>query len=100
MLKQHLNFLCILLLSSSVNSLNFGLMRSRLRSHLPQLASLLEQIKSGQEEGGQVSEKGSGDVFENGVHDAENVFHLLKDLPHDCFTYVLIYLFIYNVSFY
>ena len=25
--------------------------------------------------------------FENGVHDAENVFHLLKGLPRDCFTY-------------
>lgn len=25
--------------------------------------------------------------FENGQHDVENVFHLLKDLPHDCFTY-------------
>lgn len=22
------------------------------------------------------------------VHDAENVFHLLKGLPNDCFTYV------------
>lgn len=27
-------------------------------------------------------------VFENGVHDAENVFHILKSLPNDCFTYV------------
>jgi hypothetical protein len=26
-------------------------------------------------------------VFENGLHDAENVFHLLKSLPRDCFTY-------------
>ena len=45
----------------------------------------------------------SGDVFGNGVHDAENAFHLLKNLPHDCFTYVrrlfdnalLVYLIIY-----
>jgi hypothetical protein len=28
------------------------------------------------------------DAFGNGVHDAENAFHLLKELPHDCFTYV------------
>lgn len=27
-------------------------------------------------------------VFENGVHDAENVFHIIKSLPSDCFTYV------------
>ena len=83
MLNHRLNFLCILLLSSSVNSLNLGLTRSRFRSH-----SLLAQIESGQ-----VEEKGLGDVFQNGVHDAENVFHLLKDLPRDCFTYVLVYLY-------
>lgn len=29
----------------------------------------------------------SNDVFANGVHDAENVFHMLKALPKDCFTY-------------
>lgn len=29
----------------------------------------------------------SHNVFDNGVHDAENVFHLLKSLPRDCFTY-------------
>ena len=29
----------------------------------------------------------SKNVFENGIHDAENVFHLLKSLPRDCFTY-------------
>ena len=37
----------------------------------------------------------SSDTFENGVHDAENVFHLIKSLPNDCYTYVYVILFIY-----
>lgn len=34
-----------------------------------------------------VSPPESSDAFSNGVHDAENVFHMLKNLPKDCFTY-------------
>lgn len=88
---NHLNFLSLLLLSTSVHSLRFGLLRLR-SSHSPRLdlISLLSHLKNGhgQAETEAESPKASSDVFENGVHDAENVFHLLKELPHDCFTYV------------